>query len=205
MNTATKSNNIITMTVDTMVKRDPRMEHLREIEKVLTSTESDLEKVKSSGDFTPQGLKDRAERRFETTKEDLKKHEETIAKLEAAVEATKRKALEQVQVQSDPTIEREIRDRLMAAKEDPIVVGLQYIRAIENGDHSFARAVETAPPSFPLIDENARQRGEAMKLSRSPAKEQIDIEENAAATYKQIVTMTRRELAKLAQSYGVQF
>ncbi len=204
-----KSEGPVGILVDVMTSDMPEHDRttepaLRAVQAVYDTAVKEAKESSKNPELTPLGQREATKRAISKAREALKSHEDTAERLEAKVKATRSKALELPSgVQRDPVVEREIRDRLIASTKDPLMVGMDYLRAIERGDHCFVNAVENAPQAFPLIDADPRRRGEEAKLAMSPMKAQVEAQEVEHARYRQIVDTTRTELRRLAERYDI--
>ena len=100
-------------------------------------------------------------------------------------------------------MEREIRDRLMSEKIDPLMMVPKYLGAVARGDMAFVRAVENAPAAFAFIDDKTRKQGQEERLKFSPLADQLATERAEHAVFAQVVNTTRTHLKTLAGTHGV--
>lgn len=98
-------------------------------------------------------------------------------------------------------MEREIRDRL--ASRDPLEVNVVYLSALEKEDWLTVRAIENSPPTFPLLNAQQREVGNARKLLKSALVDDVMEADAGYSAYRTIAQAVHSELAGLAERYGV--
>jgi hypothetical protein len=179
---------------------------LRNIQRTYDLAAEGAAKAQKNDGLSPLGKSQATKRVITQAFEGLEKAEEHVKRLEAKVAATRSKALEVPageRTAEDLAMEREIRDRLIAEKVDPGMLGVRYFKAIDSGDTTFTRALEGAPQSLPLLDDDMRQKGQEAKLKLSPFAERIAAEEAERDVFRMTVNGTKTELNKLANKHRV--
>ena len=145
----------------------PHEQGLRAIQHVVEDADAESRKIDESKELTDLGKREAYKRIREGAEAALKPHEALVERLGATVAATRSKAIQPPAATPESlAVEREIRDRLMDEKLDTLKVGIRYLNALDRGDDTFVRAVESAPESFALISSDIRQKGEEMRLAR---------------------------------------
>ncbi len=173
---------------------------LRKIQGVFEGARQAAREAASSRELTPVGTTAAIERALGSAEAALAPFDTVATRLAETASATRRKALEIPAAERTPEAiarEREIRDRL--AGEDGLRVASLYWQAIASGDWELVRAVEGAPRAFELIDAEARERGEAAKIERSPLAERLSQESAEADAYRLAVATARAALRKLRE------
>ena len=187
--------------VDQFMTRDENKPHepgLRAIVQVYRTAAEEGRKVEESAELTELGKREAMKRSLSTAYASLKPHEKAVEHLADKLAATRSKALRRPEATRETlAVEREIRDRLVAAKADPVTVSARYFSAIDRGDNAFVGAVENAPASFPLLSSMDREKGEAAKLEQSPLAYLIAEQEAEFDLFDQIIRMTETQLGKL--------
>lgn len=195
--------------VDILASSEVNQPHeagLRDVAQVYDAALKEIGRIQKSRELTGLGKQEATKRALTKARSALESHEKGVERLAATVAATRTKALERPASESTAAIlalEREIRDRLMEKKLDPLMVFPQYLNAIERGDDTFVRAVENAPQAFALITPEQRQKGEEARLAKSPMADKLAAEENEHALFRQVVATTKTELGQLANRHRV--
>ena len=206
--TVYNSDHLVGMTVEGFVQNGHQDSEngLLRIQKLYEIAASQIREAEESEELTPLGKREAIKRALDKAHGALEPHEKDVERLAATVASTRAKALERKSTERTPdaiAMEREIRDRLMAEKADPLLIDVQYYSALGRGDDVFVRAVENAPASFPLISPDARQRGQEHRLAESPLAADLEQQESTHQVFKITVATTRNELGKLAERFQV--
>ena len=195
--------------VDILASSEVNQPHeagLRDVAQVYDTALKEVSEIEKSEELTPLGKQEAIKRTLSKAYTALEGHESHVERLATTVTATRAKALERPARESTAAtlaIEREIRDRLMTQKLDPLMVFPQYLSAIDRGDDAFVRAIEGAPQAFQLITPEQRERGAEARLAKSPMADQLAKEENEHALFRQIVATTKTELGKLENRHRI--
>ena len=200
----------VAVLVEALVSREANKPHeptLRKIAGVYGAAAEAVRKARTSQELTELGKREATKRALASATAALEPHEAKVRELESSLDATRRKALERPASERTPErlmLEREIRDRLVEQRIDPLLVAGRYLTAVRNGDDVLVSAIENAPAAFALIDDATRRQGEDARIARSPHAGEVARLEGDHALLRQVVNTTRTHLREMAESHGVQ-